>query len=61
MSTPAQRVAAIFEQAVGRDLSSWERNEFLPSIRDRIALTPKQEKVLAGIERRVFEAEDDCA
>lgn len=61
MNTPAQRVAAILEQAVGRDLSSWERNEFLPSIRNQIALTPKQEKVLAGIERRVFEAEDDCA
>ena len=61
MNTPAQRVEMILEQAVGRDLSSWERNEFLPSIRDCIALTPTQEKVLAGIERRVFEAEDDCA
>ena len=59
--TVAKRVDAVLAAAVGRDLSSWERNEFLPSICNQITLTPKQEKVLAGIERRVFEAEDDCA
>ena len=61
MNTVTERVDVILSAAVGRDLSSWERHQFLPSIRNQIALTPPQEKVLAGIERRVFEAEDDCA
>jgi len=56
--TPAQRVDRILAEVVGRDLSSWEKHEFLPSIRQRATLTEKQEKVLSGIERRVFEEED---
>lgn len=54
MTTPAQRVERIFVEAVGRDLSSWERFEFLPSIRQRQKLTDKQEQILLGIERRVI-------
>lgn len=53
--TAAQRVDRILAEAVGRDLSSWEKFEFLPSIRQRWTLTEKQEKVLSGIERRLFE------
>lgn len=57
--TPAQRVARILAEAVGSDLSSWEKFEFLPSIKQRAVLTEKQEKVLAGIEARVFGGGDD--
>ncbi len=57
--TPAQRVAKILAEAVGSDLSSWEKFEFLPSIKQRATLTEKQEKVLAGIEARVFGGDDD--
>jgi hypothetical protein len=57
--TPAQRVARILAEAVGSDLSSWEKHEFLPSIKQRATLTEKQEKVLAGIEARVFGSDDD--
>ena len=57
--TPAQRVAKILSDAVGSDLSSWEKFEFLPSIKQRATLTEKQEKVLAGIEARVFGSDDD--
>ncbi len=57
--TPAQRVAKILAEAVGSDLSSWEKFEFLPSIKQRATLTEKQEKVLAGIERRVLGGNDD--
>ena len=53
--TPAQRVDRIMAEAVGRDLSSWEKFEFLPSIRQRWTLTEKQEKVLSSIEQRLFE------
>lgn len=52
--TPAERVARIKEEAVGRDLSSWERFDFLPSVALCKTLTEKQEKVLAAIERRLF-------
>jgi len=55
--TPAQRVARIEAEAVGRDLSSWERFEYLPSIKQRATLSDKQEKVLAQIEHRLFEGE----
>ena len=51
--TPAERVAFIEAEAVGSDLSSGERYEFLPSIKQRVALTEKQEKVLAEIEWRL--------
>jgi len=56
--TPAQRVDRILAEAVGSDLSSWEKHEFLPSISQRTTLTEKQEKVLSGIEQRVFDGED---
>lgn len=57
--TPAQRVERILADAVGSDLSSWEKHEFMPSIKQRATLTEKQEKVLAGIEARVFGGDDD--
>ena len=57
--TPAQRVARILADAVGSDLSSWAKFEFLPSIKQRATLTEKQEKVLADIEARVFGGDDD--
>lgn len=57
--TPAHRVQRILDEATGRDLSSWEKHEFLPSVRQRATLSPKQEKVLAGIEARVFGGGDD--
>lgn len=53
--TPAQRVQRILDEAVGSDLSSWEKFEFLPSIKGRTSLSEKQEKVLLGIEQRIFE------
>lgn len=52
--TPAQRVQRILDEAVGSDLSSWEKFEFLPSIKGRTSLSEKQEKVLLGIEQRIF-------
>jgi len=54
MSTPAKRVQAILDEAVGSDLSSWEKFEFLPSIKDRLILSEKQDKCLRGIENRIF-------
>lgn len=57
--TPAQRVDRILAEAVGSDLSSWEKHEFLPSIRQRATLSEKQEKVLAGIESKVLGGEED--
>lgn len=51
--TPAQRVEAILREAVGRDLSSWERFEFLPSIKSRNSLSEKQEACLSKIEERL--------
>lgn len=57
--TPKQRVERILSAAVGSDLSSWEKFEFLPSIKQRATLTEKQEKVLAGIEQRVLGGDDD--
>ena len=55
-----KRVNQLLDDAVGRDLSSWERNEFLPSLRKFWSLTPRQEGLLAAIERRVYETTDDC-
>ena len=52
--TPAERVKRITDEAVGRDLNSWERFEFLPSIEKRTVLTEKQEKILAQIDVRLF-------
>lgn len=56
---PRARVRRILDECVGSDLSSWEKNEFLPSIANRFALTDRQERVLAGIEKRVFGGDDD--
>ena len=52
--TPAERVKRITDEAVGRDLNSWERFEFLPSVKQRAVLTDTQEKILAQIENRLF-------
>lgn len=57
--SPEQRVKAIFDEAVGSDLSSWEKFEFLPNIRCLDSLSPKQESVLRGIEIRIFGEGDD--
>lgn len=57
--TIAQRVQKIMDEVVGSDLSSWEKFEFLPSIKARSSLSEKQEKVLRGIENRIFEEEDE--
>jgi len=57
--SPAQRVDRILAEAVGSDLSSWEKHEFLPSIRQSTTLSEKQEKVLAGIESKVFGGGDE--
>lgn len=57
-----QRVEAIMEAAVGRDLSSKERHEFLPSIANyQRPLSPKQETWLLSIEARLglVAGEDD--
>lgn len=63
MTVPAHiaRIDKLLADAVGRDLSSWERNTFLPSLRKFWTLSVKQEKILADLERRVYESEDDCA
>ena len=58
--TPSQRVQAIFDEAVGSDLSSFEKFEFLPNIAKWPRLTDKQEAVLRGIEKRsIFDEGDE--
>lgn len=57
--TPAERVQAILDEAVGSDLNSFEKFEFLPSIKGRSFLTFNQEKVLRQIERKVLGEGDD--
>lgn len=59
MSTVEQRVQAIFDEAVGSDLNSWEKFEFLPGIRNKRSLSDKEEKVLRQIERKVLGSEED--
>ncbi len=63
MTEPAHiaRVDLVLADAVGRDLSSWERHEFLPSLRNFVALSAKQEEMLAKIEYRVYDTQDDCS
>lgn len=56
---PRARVRKILDECVGSDLSSWEKNEFLPSVANRFVLTERQEACLAKIEARVFGGEDD--
>lgn len=57
--TPAERVDRILAEAVGSDLTSWEKHQFLPSVRQRTSLSEKQEKALASIERKVFGGDDE--
>ncbi len=57
--TPAERVKRINEEAVGRDLSSFERFNLLPDIAKYTTLTDKQEKVLKLIEVRLFGDEEE--
>lgn len=57
--TPAQRVDRILAEAVGSDLSSWEKHTFLPAIRHWKTLTDRQENTLRGIERRLFGEHDE--
>ena len=58
--TPAQRVQAIMDEAVGSDLSSFEKFDFLPNIAKWPRLTDKQEAVLRGIEKRsIFDEGDE--
>jgi len=59
-TTPAQRVQAIMDEAVGSDLSSFEKFDFLPNIAKWPRLTDKQEAVLRGIEKRsIFDEGDE--
>lgn len=57
--TPAQRVERILKETVGSDLSSWEKHQFLPSIKQRTTMTDKQEQCLRVIEKRIFGEDDD--
>jgi hypothetical protein len=57
--TPEQRVQAILDEAVGSDLTSWEKHEFLPSVRLRAVLSEKQEGVLRQIEKKIFGEDAD--
>lgn len=57
--TPAQRVQKILDESVGSDLSSFEKHEFLPNIKRFHILSVNQEKVLRGIERRVFNESEE--
>jgi len=53
--TPNERVKRILDEAVGSDLNSWEKFEFLPSIKDRLQLSVKQNTILCQIERKVLD------
>lgn len=57
--TPAERVARIEAEATGQDLNSWEKHQFLPSIKSRTILTDRQEEVLREIEAKIFGEDDD--
>lgn len=57
--TPSERVKRILDEAVGRDLSSFERFSFLPSIAKFKTLSEKQEKVVKMIEVRLFGDDDE--
>ena len=52
--TPKERVEALLAEAVGSDLNSWEKHEFLPSVSKRTTLTPAQDQKLKEIEHKVF-------
>lgn len=51
--TPAERVKRILDEAVGRDLSSKERHQFLPNVSRQDTLTEAQEAWLRSIEMRL--------
>jgi len=51
--TPAERVERIMKEAVGRDLTSKEKFEFLPSAKKFRTLSVGQEKWLHEIEVRL--------
>lgn len=51
--TPLDRVERIYANAVGSDLNSWEKHQFLPKIRNQKSLTVDQEKVLVQIEDKL--------
>ena len=53
--SPYKRVDRILAEAVGSDLTSWEKFEFLPNLRFRSTLMEKQEKILHEIELRILE------
>jgi hypothetical protein len=53
MNTPSQRVQTIMDEAVGRDLTSWERHNFLPSVRNQHSLSATQAQALDAIEARL--------
>lgn len=53
--SPYKRVDRILAEAVGSDLTSWEKFEFLPNLRFRSTLTEKQEKILREIELRILD------
>lgn len=58
MLSVAQRVEKIFANTVGMDLTSWEKHEFLPNIRNNLHLTQAQERVLSQIENRLAREND---
>lgn len=53
--TPEQRVQRILDEAVGSDLTSFEKFEFLPSIKGYSVLSVKQNSILCQIERKVLD------
>ncbi len=55
----AARVDKILAEAVGRDLTSKERNEFLPNVRKQTSLSVGQEQWLCRIEARIQDGEDN--
>lgn len=58
MTTPAQRVEAIEKECAGvwslSGITAWER-EFLRSVKQRSALSERQEEVLIAIENKAFQ------
>lgn len=54
----AERVQRILDEAIGRDLTSFERHQFLPNVKMLSKLSDKQEKILTEIEIRLFGDDD---
>jgi len=48
-----QRVQRVREEAVGSDLSSWEKHNFLKSIENHVHLSDAQDAILTEIEERL--------